>query len=111
HSLEVAQVGRRLSERLIATQQGLAKEHEIDPDVVETACMAHDLRHPPFGHIAERLLDELVNSELPDGFEGNAQSFRIVTKFAFRSSDVSGLNLTRATLNALLKYPWMRTTS
>jgi predicted deoxyguanosinetriphosphate triphosphohydrolase len=111
HSLEVAQVGRRLCERLTTDYRETADRLEINPDVVEAACLAHDLGHPPFGHIAERLLDELVTHELADGFDGNAQSFRIVTKLAFRSTDVTGLNLTRATLNALLKYPWLRGTA
>lgn len=108
HSLEVAQVGRRLTERLIKNQNALSRKQHLDPDVVESACLAHDLGHPPFGHIAETLLDDLIKEKLPDGFEGNAQSFRIVNKLAFRSKDVGGLNLTRATLNALLKYPWVR---
>jgi dGTPase len=108
HSLEVAQVGRRLAEKFILKQNTLANKLQIDPDVVESACLAHDVGHPPFGHIAEVLLDNLIKEKLPDGFEGNAQSFRIVNKLAFRSQDVTGLNLTRATLNALLKYPWVR---
>jgi dGTPase len=110
HSLEVAQVGRRLTEKLIKDEYAAARKLQLDPDVVEAACIAHDLGHPPFGHIAEVLLDELAKKELPDGFEGNAQSFRIITKLAFRSPDVTGLNLTRATLNAVLKYPWFRGT-
>lgn len=82
---------------------------ELDPDVVEAACLAHDLGHPPFGHIGEVLLDSLGTSHgLEDGFEGNAQSFRIVTKLAVGSTPTDGLNLTRATLNALVKYPWLR---
>ena len=73
--------------------------------------MAHDLGHPPFGHIAERVLDRLVREYgNSDGFEGNPQSFRIVTKLALRHQDFPGLNLTRATLNAILKYPWLRGT-
>jgi dGTPase len=109
HSLEVAQVGRRLTEKFIKNQNSLSKKLHLDPDVVESACMAHDLGHPPFGHIAETLLDDLITKKkFPDGFEGNAQSFRIVNKLAFRSQEVGGLNLTRATLNALLKYPWVR---
>ncbi|MFZ1006285.1 MAG: dNTP triphosphohydrolase [Candidatus Sulfotelmatobacter sp.] len=109
HSLEVAQIGRRLCERLIAVQSETARKLEIDADVVEAACLAHDLGHPPFGHIAEHMLDKLaVAKGLPDGFEGNAQSFRIVTKLAFQWEKVWGLNLTRATLNALQKYPWQR---
>lgn len=88
-------------------QQALA--NDIDPDVVEAACLAHDLGHPPFGHTAERELDRLATSAcLADGFEGNAQSFRIVTALAASSSLGPGLNLTRATLNAILKYPWLR---
>jgi dGTPase len=109
HSLEVAQIGRRLCEKLIAEQTDLANSLPIDPDVVEAACLAHDLGHPPFGHVAEVLLDELaVQRGLHDGFEGNPQSFRIVTRLAFQSAGVDGLDLTRATLNAILKYPWLR---
>lgn len=70
--------------------------------------MAHDLGHPPFGHIGEETLDHLVSKDDDDGFEGNAQSFRILTKLAVRYQDIPGINLTRATLAACLKYPWFR---
>lgn len=124
HSLEVAQVGRRLAERFLNDKKDLCqKSGGVDPDVVEAACLAHDLGHPPFGHIAEITLDELARhggehapgteaiGDLADGFEGNPQSFRILTKLAFRSEQTVGLNLTRATLNAVLKYPWTRGTA
>jgi len=75
--------------------------------VVEAAGLAHDLGHPPFGHIAESALENKV-IDLCGGFEGNAQSFRIVTKLAVRREDPLGLDLTRATLNAILKYPQYR---
>src|SRR5215469_4649135 len=75
--------------------------------VVEAACLAHDLGHPPFGHVAEEKLDELAGEEV-GGFEGNAQSFRIVTRLSQHSTTHRGLDLTRATLAAILKYPWMR---
>jgi dGTPase len=142
HSLKVAQVGRRLVkaiykkiddetdaersrlENVIAQFGG-----GLDSRVVHAACIAHDLGHPPFGHIAEQALQQLLSGtpdgsyennskiyphlgnsvELDDSFEGNAQSFRIVTKLAFRESyneRNAALNLTRATLAALLKYPW-----
>ena len=107
HSLQVAQVGRRIAEWLSSRQSELAAEAEgLDPNVVEAACLAHDLGHPPFGHIAEQELNSLCQDI--GGFEGNAQSFRIVTKLAFRSPSYAGINLTRATLCALLKYPWLR---
>jgi dGTPase len=114
HTLEVAQVARRLTERL---DREYPKEAEslggLDPDVAEACALTHDLGHPPFGHIAEKELDRLVSSPNTkgcnlDGFEGNAQSFRIVTKLALRSFDYDGLNLTQATLNGTLKYPWLR---
>ena len=108
HSLQVAQVGRRIAEKLQREVQRLnaASGLNIDPDVVEAACIAHDIGHPPFGHIAERELDAIARLRgLSDGFEGNAQSFRIVTRLAMGSTQY-GLNLTRATLNAILKYPW-----
>lgn len=110
HSLKVAQVARRLAERLIAEQPDLAQSiGGIDPDVVESAALAHDLGHPPFGHTAEEQLDACATKAgLADGFEGNAQSFRILTRLAIHRLDYYGLNLTRATLNAVLKYPWLR---
>jgi dGTPase len=111
HTLKVAQVGRRLAQRLQTEHLFLANGlGGIDPDVVEAAAMAHDIGHPPFGHIAEdELQQQLKDGPLTDSFEGNAQSFRIVTKLAFRSLDADepALNLSRATLRALLKYPWI----
>jgi dGTPase len=108
HSLQVAQVGLRIAQRLRPSYTNLAgTEDGFDPDVVEAACLAHDLGHPPFGHIAEEKLDELAGGKI-DGFEGNAQSFRIVTRLSQHSPIHRGLDLTRATLAAILKYPWLR---
>lgn len=110
HTLEVAQVARRIAERMVADDDRL--QPLVDPDVVETAALAHDIGHPPFGHIAESLLDKLVvDAGCPAGFEGNAQSFRIVVTLAHRSNKHPGLDLTRGTLQALSKYPWPRATS
>src|SRR5262249_33450140 len=120
HSLKVAQIARRFAEHFhdrypaIVTAGG-----GLDPDVAEAAALAHDLGHPPFGHIAEKELDRLISAELGrahgsdpandrrEGSEGNAQSFRIITELAVRRPEGRfGLDLTRATLNATLKYPW-----
>jgi dGTPase len=110
HSLQVAQVARRVAEKLLddaAAARILLPD--INPDVAEAAAMAHDLGHPPFGHVAEQELNRLATAfGLVDGFEGNAQSFRIVCQLAMRRPEEPGLNLTRATLNAVLKYPWRR---
>ncbi len=111
HTLKVAQVARRLAENLNTSNSDELVEAVggIDPDVVETAALAHDLGHPPFGHIAEEELDSsLSKMNVVDGYEGNAQSFRIITKVAIKSGDYFGLDLTRASLNAVLKYPWNR---
>ena len=106
HSIKVAQVARRIAERLLA--EPLDREH-LDPDVVEAAALAHDLGHPPFGHVAEKELDRcLIAAGLRDGFEGNPQSFRILNRLALVLEELDGLNLTRATLSAVLKYPWLR---
>jgi dGTPase len=79
----------------------------MDPSAVEASCLAHDLGHPPFGHVTEKVLNEKARKYIKsDGvFEGNAQSFRIVTRLAQRAGG-SGLNLTRQTLDGILKYPW-----
>ncbi len=155
HSMKVAQVARRIAHRLReaavddATLSARIEEFGgLDPRVVNAACFAHDLGHPPFGHTAERALQQIHSSSpnadertpgefyphvpskyaLPDGFSSSAQSFRVVTRLAFRepwqriagasdasleiASDEEGpspaLNLTRATLAAMSKYPWIR---
>jgi dGTPase len=110
HSLEVAQIGRRIAERLIreGDRNHLARLGGVNADVVETAALIHDLGHPPYGHAVETELNAIMTRFTLDGYEGNAQSFRIVTKLARRQLAFTGLNLTRASLNAALKYPWYR---
>lgn len=110
HTLKVAQIARRLSERLLGEfGEQLAAGPGLYPAAAEAAALAHDLGHPPFGHIAEEVLSAKCDDPQIDinGYEGNAQSFRIVTKLSWRT-DRPGLNLTRRTLRAILKYPWMR---
>jgi dGTPase len=107
HSLQVAQVGRSVAEHLRKDEKACDLVGGIDPETVEAACLAHDLGHPPFGHTAEESLNELVGSEA-GGFEGNAQSFRVVSELAFKSTAHTGLDLTAATLAAILKYPWRK---
>lgn len=111
HTLKVAQIGRRLAEYLLKEQPDIARAAHIDLDVVEAACLAHDLGHPPFGHVGERHLNDLVNKKSkngpPEGYNANAQTFRILTKLTVLGEEYTGLNLTCATLNAVLKYPWL----
>lgn len=115
HSLTVAHIGRRMATALLgrAGDAGAAMASGgLDPDVVEAACLAHDLGHPPFGHDAEDELNlALIAAGVAGGFEANAQTFRIVTTLASAGAGVRGLNLTRATTAAILKYPWTRDAS
>lgn len=108
HTLKAAQVGRRLAEYVMANQPTEAEHIGVHPEVVEAACLAHDLGHAPFGHLGEQVLNRLVLKTEADGFEGNAQTFRILTKLAVRFETCEGLDLTRATLAACMKYPWVR---
>lgn len=109
HTLEVAQLARRLAEHLNRSQRDLAEAGGgIDPEMAEAAALAHDLGHPPFGHVAEDQLRELASDTVADGFEGNAQSFRILSRLATVHETFDGLDLTRGTLNAVLKYPWLK---
>jgi dGTPase len=112
HSLKVAQVSRRCAEKLLQEVEeeditGSAADvvRTLKPDAAEAAGLAHDLGHPPFGHVAEQVLN--TKAAAAGGFEGNPQSFRILTRLAIRSPD-PGLALTRRTLNGCLKYPWLR---
>jgi dGTPase len=109
HTIKVAQVGRRLAQRCVAEFETEAKVLGIEPEVLDAAGLAHDLGHPPFGHAGESELNTLViqAGEL-DGFEGNAQTFRVLTRLGLRFEQCDGLDLTRATLAASLKYPWFR---
>jgi dGTPase len=114
HSLEVARIGRALAQTILSSPNGrqlAARAGGLDPAVVEAAALAHDLGHPPFGHDAEDELDHLLTAAgVSDGFEANAQSFRVVVTLALAEPDGidAGFNLTRATLAAILKYPWRR---
>jgi dGTPase len=109
HSLKVAQVARAIAER-IEDRPLVDDLGGCDLDVVEAAALAHDLGHPPFGHLGEQELDRLARHRfaLPDGFEGNAQSLRIVTTTDTGGPGAVGLDLTAAVRAAMLKYPWSR---
>lgn len=116
HTLEVAQISRRLAETLGS-----------DPDATEASAILHDLGQPPFGHVGDEALcdaiDRIARSwglksspETPPqdafdevgGFEGNAQSFRLATHSLQRRPGKPGLNLTRTVLDGAIKYPWFR---
>lgn len=107
HTLKVAQIARRMAERIVGEFENAIAAPGLIPEAAEAAALAHDLGHPPFGHIAEEVLRELCDAEGVNGYEGNAQTFRIVTRLSWRT-ETPGLNLTRRTLRAILKYPWLR---
>jgi dGTPase len=134
HTLEVAQVARRLTESVnrhaAAARQSAgngqwiqdvdevralpADQQKIDPDLVEAAAVLHDLGHPPFAHVGEQALAQGLATageewQLAEtgSFDGNAQSFRLVTRILSHHPPARGLQLTYAVLDAALKYPWV----
>jgi len=103
HSIEVAQIGRSICNLLLSKGEFLNDEYFIDPDLVESICLAHDLGHPPFGHAGERTLNRLMKKY--GGFEGNGQTLRLVANIFYRDEDhYRGMNPTRAFLDGILKY-------
>jgi dGTPase len=103
HSLEVAQIGRSICALLMETSPLLREDFFVDPDLVEAVCLTHDLGHSPFGHAGEATLHQLM--KLFGGFEGNAQSLRIIADTIYSRADTRhGMNPTRAFLDGILKY-------
>jgi dGTPase len=103
HSIEVAKVGRSICEFLLARSDLLNDGFHIDADLTEAICLAHDLGHPPFGHIGERKLNELMADY--GGFEGNGQTLRILTELIYeRPGRTKGVAPTRAFLDGVMKY-------
>ncbi len=103
HSIEVAQIGRSICGYLLERDEHLSADFHIDPDLVEAACLAHDLGHPPFGHAGERSLHDLMCPF--GGFEGNAQTLRLLTETIYsREKSRTGLRPTRALMDGVMKY-------
>lgn len=114
HTIKVTSVARAIATAI--NRPGDPRRALVDqlggchPVVVQAAASAHDLGHPPFGHLGEQVLDRIARQRygLTDGFDGNAQTFRILTALD-ALHPAGGMNLTAAVRAAVLKYPWCRT--
>jgi dGTPase len=113
HSVEVAQIARAIAHNLLIEEPRLSRC--LAPELAEAAALAHDLGHPPFGHAGEQTLDACMREVSRQArirgkkvlrFEGNAQTFHILVAAEPKSPAYPGLNLTRATLAGVLKYPY-----
>ena len=104
HSIEVAQIGRSICGWLQQNSPNLSDDCFIDPDLVECACLSHDLGHPPFGHTGERTLHRLMRPY--GGFEGNAQTLRLLTQtlFSERKQGIAPDVKAQASLNKRIAY-------
>lgn len=102
HSLEAAQIGTGIAAQLAQKHPELARLLEIDEHLIETICLAHDIGHPPFGHGGEIALHYMMHEH--GGFEGNGQTFRILTKLE-AYTEHNGMNLARRSLLGVIKYP------
>lgn len=106
HSMEVAQIGRSICTFLFSFSPLLTDDYFIDADLVEAACLSHDLGHPPFGHAGEEILNKMMHPW--GGFEGNAQTLRILTRTIYSSKGVrKGMNPSRAFIDSILKYKYI----
>ena len=125
HSLKVAQVGKRIAQHLIGDEKNSENKeeyaHYVLPEAVHFAGLAHDLGHPPFGHVAENELQLITsadnNRRLPDSFEGNAQTFHILVRLSQKRMHAGddaiedarpGMGITAGSLIASMKYPWRK---
>jgi dGTPase len=103
HSIEVAQIAGSITRRLNATSPQLGPDFHLDTSLVESVALAHDIGHPPFGHAGEATLHRLMKPW--GGFEGNAQTLRLITEIIFTSGrSRRGLNPSRAFMDGVLKY-------
>lgn len=102
HSLEAAQIGTGITAQLKQKYAELATQLGLDEHLIETICLAHDIGHPPFGHGGEIALHYMMSES--GGFEGNGQTFRILTKLE-SYSEHDGMNLARRSLLGVIKYP------
>lgn len=102
HSLEASQIGQGIAIRLATKYPEQAQKLDLDPTLIEGLCLAHDIGHPPFGHGGEIALNYMMRDH--GGFEGNGQTFRIITKLEPYTPD-HGMNLSRRSLLGLVKYP------
>lgn len=116
HTIKVTSVARSIAERVCELLPAAGDASPVprqgayvcDPVVAQAAATAHDLGHPPFGHLGEQVLDRIARESLGlvDGFEGNAQTYRIAATLDACAASERGLNLTAATRSAIAKYPW-----
>ncbi|MDP5040488.1 MAG: anti-phage deoxyguanosine triphosphatase [Paraglaciecola sp.] len=102
HSLEASQIGQGIAAQLRSKFPELTFDLGLNDTLIEALCLSHDIGHPPFGHGGEVALHYKMRHH--GGFEGNGQTFRIVTKLEPYTAD-SGMNLSRRTLLGLIKYP------
>lgn len=102
HSLEASQIGQGIAAQLRSKYPDLTQHLDLNDTLIEALCLAHDIGHPPYGHGGEVALHYMMRNH--GGFEGNGQTFRIVTKLEPYTAD-HGMNLSRRTLLGLIKYP------
>lgn len=102
HSLEAAQIGTGITAQLMGKYPQQTAALALDPNLIETLCLAHDIGHPPFGHGGEVALHYMMRDN--GGFEGNGQTFRIITQLEPYTAE-HGMNLCRRSILGLVKYP------